>query len=240
LNRQVTTLPGNQKILKGIVVLAEKMISETVPVIQPSDTGQRALNCMDVLRVSHLPVVRGKEYQGLISDKYIDDFNLTDVPLDSQNLQLPAPHVHLKQHIYEAATVIYKLNLSLLPVLDDEHNYFGSITLSDFSRQLCRILSVEEPGGVIILQTTRNNYSVSQISQIIEGNDAKILNLFVTRIEDTDNLEVTIKLDQVDISAVLQTFTRYDYQISAVYMDDSMLSSMYEDRLELLLRYMNL
>jgi len=101
-------------------------------------------------------------------------------------------------------------------------------------------MSLLEPGGIIILETTWNNYSASQISQIVEGNDARILSLFVTRISQTDNIEVMLKLDKVDLSSVIQTFTRYDYQIAAVYMDDSALNDMYEDRLGQFLRYLNI
>jgi Mg/Co/Ni transporter MgtE len=135
---------------------------------------------------------------------------------------------------------MYKLNLTLIPVVDEEHNYLGSITLSNVSAIFAQMMSLLEPGGIIILETTWNNYSASQISQIVEGNDARILSLFVTRISQTDNIEVMLKLDKVDLSSVIQTFTRYDYQIAAVYMDDSALNDMYEDRLGQFLRYLNI
>jgi acetoin utilization protein AcuB len=221
-------------------VIAINLISETIPVLLPSDTGQQALNLMDVFRVSHLPVVKEKAYIGLVSDKFIEDMNLSEIQLDAQNQVFPAPHIHPQQHLFEVAAIIYKLKLSLLPVVDEDHNYMGSIILSDLSQHLTQLLSISEPGGVIVLQIPRHNYSASQISQIIEGNDARILSLTVNKTDETDNLEVTIKLDRVDISAVIQTFTRYDYQIAAVYMDDSMLHTLYEDRLELFLRYMNI
>jgi acetoin utilization protein AcuB len=221
-------------------VLAVHLISETIPFLLPSDTGQQALNLMDEFQVSHLPVVQNKAYIGLISGKFVEDMNLSETQLDTHNQVFPAPHVHPQQHIFEVASIMYKLNLSLIPVVDDAHNYLGSVILSDLSHQLMRLLSIPEPGGVIVLQIQRHNYSASQISQIIEGNDARILSMTVIRLDETDNLEVTIKLDRVDISAVVQTFTRYDYQIAAVYMDDSMLHTLYEDRLELFLRYMNM
>jgi signal-transduction protein with cAMP-binding, CBS, and nucleotidyltransferase domain len=221
-------------------LIAENLIAETLPVMRPGDTGQQALNWMDVYRVSHLPVVKEREYLGLISDKLIYDLNLTEESIDFHTMQLHTPHVHPRQHIFEVASIMYRLNLSVLPVVDDDHNYTGAITLDGLSGRFARLFSLQEPGGIIILQTTWNNYSASQISQIVEGNDARILGLFVNRIEQSDNLEVTIKLDKVDLSSVIQTFTRYDYLISAVYMDDSMLNDMYEDRMEQLLRYMNI
>ncbi len=221
-------------------MIAENLIVETLPVMRPGDTGQQALNWMDLYRVSHLPVVKEKEYLGLISDRLIYDLNLTDESIDFHTMQLHTPHVHPRQHIFEVASIMYQLKLSVIPVVDDDHNYIGAITLDRLSVRFAQLFSLQEPGGIIILQTTWDNYSASQISQIVESNDLRILGLFVNRIEHSDNLEVTIKLDKMDLSSVMQTFTRYDYLISAVYMDESMLNDMYEDRMEQLLRYMNI
>jgi acetoin utilization protein AcuB len=219
-------------------VLAENLISEILPVLKPSDTGQQALNLMDVFRVSHLPVVRDKEYVGLISDQFIYDRNLAEESIENHLSQLHTPHVLHRQHIIEAASLMYKMNISVIPVTDEEHTYIGSITIYDISRQFAQLVSLQEPGGIIILQTVPNNYSASQISQIVEGNDSRILSLFVSRIAGSDNLEVTIKLDKVDLASVIQTFTRYNYNITSVFMDESILDDMYEDRLEQFLRYM--
>jgi acetoin utilization protein AcuB len=221
-------------------MLAEKIISETLPVLHPSDTGQQALGLMDVFRVSELPVVRDKAYLGLLSDKLIYDLNLPEERIEVKIKQLHTPHVHAKQHILEAAAVMYKLNLSVLPVVDDEHNFIGTITLHDLTGKLALMISIQEPGGIIVLQVNRNNYSTSQISQIVEGNDARILNLFTYKNDDSENLEIVIKLDKVDISPVIQTFTRYNYQITSVFNDDSMLNEMYEDRMEEFIRYMEI
>ncbi len=221
-------------------MLAENLISDTLPVLHPSDTGQQALNWMDLYRVSHLPVVKEKEYLGLISDKFIYDLNLAEVPVETQIMQLHTPHIHSRQHIFEVASVMYTLGITVLPVVDQEHSFLGSVTLSGISFRFAQLLSLQEPGGILILQTTLNSYSASQISRIVEENDAHILSLLVNRIDGSDNLEITIKLDIVDLSSVIQTFTRHNYQIAAVYMDDSMLHDLYEDRMEQFFRYMNI
>jgi CBS domain-containing protein len=220
--------------------LAENLIAENLPAVRPTDTGQQVLNLMEACRVTQLPVVKEKEYLGLISDRLVYDFNLTGERIEQHTMPLHTPHVHAGQHLFEVAAVMYKLNLEVIAVVDSSHNYLGAILLRDLSARLARLFSVTEPGGVLILRTTWNNYSTSQISQIIEGNDTRILSLFVSRTEKSDLIEVTIKLDKVDLSAVIQTFTRYDYEIAAVYMDDSMLNDMYEDRLEQFLKYLNM
>lgn len=221
-------------------MLAKNLISEVVPALHSSDNGQKALNWMDVFRVSHLPVVDETHYLGLVSDKLIYDLNLTEEDIGQHLDKLPTPHIHEAQHIFEVASVMYKLKLSVLPVVDSEHIYLGVIVLYDLARKFANLYSVYEPGGVITLEINALDYSVSQIANIIESNDAKILNLFVNRIHNTNNLLVTIKLNVEELSPVIQTFLRYDYNVSGVYMDNSMLKDLYEDRFDQFMKYMNI
>ncbi len=104
-------------------MLAEKLISDIVISVNSSEKGQKALNWMDVFRVSHLPVVDEKKYLGLVSDKLIYDLNLLDKPIRTQVDKLNTAHVHKDQHIFEIAIVMYKLKLSVIPVLDTDHYY---------------------------------------------------------------------------------------------------------------------
>jgi acetoin utilization protein AcuB len=221
-------------------LLAKELITDIIPVLKPEDKGQTALNWMDTFRVSHLPVVKEEEYLGLISDKFIDDLNLNDEVLDRYIIQLHTPHIHENQHIVEAASAMYKLGVTVLPVVNDVHTYKGCIILPDISREFARMLSLDEPGGVIILNIPDQSYSLSQISQIVESNDTRLLSLFALKPVNSDMLQVTIKLNKVDLSGVIRTFERYDYQIASVFMDDSMLHDLYEDRLEQFIRYLNI
>ena len=220
-------------------MIAKNLISDVVPALRKSDKGQKALNWMDVFRVSHLPLVDESRYIGIISDKMIYDLDLADVVLFDQELKLTTPHVHFSQHIFEVASIMYKLKLSVVPVLDEEHAFLGVITLYDLARRFSNLYSVHEPGGVILLEMNIHNYSMAKIAQIVESNNVKILSSFINRIPGTKNLQVTIKLNSIDLSAVQQTLIRYDYNIKAVYMDDSTLDDLYDDRFEQFMKYMN-
>lgn len=205
-----------------------------------AEKGKKALNSMDVYRVSHIPVVNGSKYLGLVSDKLIYDLNLLDVPIETQLDKLNTSHVHKEQHIFEIAIMMYKLKLSVLPVLDIDHYYLGSITLYDLARRFAKLFSLEEIGGVIILEMNVNNYSLSEISQIVESNDVKILSCFLDRKHGTNNLDVILKLDKDDLSPLIQAFMRYDYNVKAVYMDQSELRDLYKDRFDLFMKFMNI
>ena len=221
-------------------MLAEKLISDVVPSIQRSEKGQKALNWMDVFRVSHLPVLDGKKYLGLVSDKIIYDFDLLDKPIENELDKLNTTHVHQEQHIFEVAILMYKLKLSVIGVLTNEHEYLGAITLYDLSRRFARLFSLQEIGGVIVLDVNVNDYSLVQISQIVESNDTKILSFFLNRISGTNRLEIILKLDKEDLSPVIQSFSRYNYQIKSVFLDNSMLNDLYQDRYDQFMKFMNI
>jgi CBS domain-containing protein len=208
--------------------------------VNSMEKGKKALNCMDMFRVSHIPVVNNSKYLGLVSDKLIYDLNLLETPIDTQLDKLNTSHVHKEQHIFEVASLMYKLKLSVLPVLDTDHYYLGSITLYDLARRFAKLFALEEIGGVVILEMNENNYSLAEISQIVESNSVKILSCFTDRRRGTNVMDVILKLDKEDLSPVIQAFMRYDYNVKAVYLDQSELKDLYQDRFDLFMKFMNI
>ena len=221
-------------------MLAANLISDVVPSILSSEKGQKALNLMDVFRISHIPVVNDSYYLGLISDKLIYDLDLLDKPIEPELDKLNTSHVHTDQHIFEVAIVMYKLKLSVIGVLDAEHKYLGTITLYDLARRFAKLFSLQETGGVIVLEMNVNNYSLAHISQIVESNDIKILSTFLNRRPGLQTMEVILKLDREDLSSVIQTFMRYDYNVKNVYLDHTMLNDLYKDRFDQFMKFMNI
>jgi len=221
-------------------LLAENLISDSLTSVNSSEKGKKALSYMEMYRVSHIPVVNNSKYLGLVSDKLIYDLNLLEVPIKTQLDKLNTTHVHKQQHIFEIAILMYKLKLSVLPVLDFDHYYLGAVTLYDLARRFAKLFSLEEIGGVIILEMDVNNYSLSEISQIVESNDVKILSSFMDRKHGTNVLDIILKLNKEDLSPVIQSFMRYDYNVKAVYLDQSELKDLYKDRFDQFMKFMNI
>jgi predicted transcriptional regulator len=221
-------------------LLAEKLISDVITSVPGNEKGQKVLNLMDVYRVSHIPVVEDGQYLGLISDKIIYDLNLLEEPIEKETDKFNTSHIHEDQHIFEVAALMYKLKLSVIPVLGSNHDYLGAITLYDLARRFARFFSLQEVGGVVVLEVNVNDYSLAHISRIVEDNDTKILSSFLDRIPGTQNLDVVLKLDKEDLSPVIQALTRYDYNIKGVYLDHSMLNDLYKDRYDQFMKFMNI
>ncbi|MDO9615129.1 MAG: CBS domain-containing protein, partial [Bacteroidota bacterium] len=184
-------------------MIAQNLLSEVVPSLRLTDSGQKALNWMEIFRISHLPVVNGKELIGLISDKIIYDLNIAEKPVGDYVEHLLTPHVHTNQHIYEVFSAISVLKLSAVPVLDLHHEYCGVITVFELAQKFADLVAVREPGGVIVLELNSIDYSLSQIAQIVEGNDAKILSFYVNQEEDSKMMDLTLKINIVDLSSII-------------------------------------
>ncbi|MCF8362244.1 MAG: hypothetical protein K9G70_06430 [Prolixibacteraceae bacterium] len=204
------------------------------------DTGQKVLNIMESFRVSHLPLVSSDNYIGLVSDKFIYDSELELCELKQCEKALEKPFIREGQHIYEVAGLIKELQLTVLPVLDMEDNYCGAISINDLAEKVADLLSVSDPGAIIVLELSPNDYYLSQIAQIVESNDAKILSLYTKNPKESMELDVTIKLNVADISSIVETFARYDYNVKAVYTYDSVMHDMYNERYDMFMKYINL
>lgn len=220
-------------------MFAKHLITDSIVPLKTSSTGADALGQMDDYKLSHLPIVNNEEFLGLISDGDIYAMSDFDEPLGNHKLSLSAAYVEQHQHIFEVVKQISELKLTLLPVLDDKNNYLGAITLQNLVQHFSKMIAVENPGGMIVIELSHNDYSLSEIAQIVESNDAKVLSLIVTSEKDSTKLEVTIKINKIDIKSVLQTFERYNYSIKATLTE----SDDYEDlkeRYDSFMNYLNI
>lgn len=221
-------------------MLAKDLISDVVPALKTSDSGQKALNWMDIFRISHLPIVNNKDFLGLISDKDIYDHNMAEEPIGNHSLSLFSPYVLIDQHVYEVMEVASELQLTVIPVLDGNKHFQGVITLTDLLYYFADVSALKQPGGIIVLELNTNDYSMSQIAQIVESNDAKILSSYITSSVNSTKMEVTLKINRKDLSSILQTFMRYNYIIKASFMDENDLNSLYENRYDSFMKYLSI
>ncbi len=221
-------------------MLAREMISDVVPALKTSDTAQTALNWMEIFRVSHLPIVNEADYLGLISDSDIYDLNQPEEPIGNHSLSLPRPSVRGTTHIYEVLALAARHKLTVVPVVDDENLFRGVITYNELINGLASISSVDQPGGLIILQVLQRDYSMSRISQIVESNDARILSMHITSNPDSTSLEITLKVNTSDLASIIRTFERYSYEVTTWVTDDDEMDRYYTDRYNLLMKYLNM
>lgn len=196
---------------------AYELITSEIPSLKPTDTGKKVIDWMEDFHISHLPVVNNREFLGLVSYADMLDLNETKKTLDHIRVSLIKAQVREDYHVFEVLKVISIHNVSAVAVVDSQNKYTGLITADSIIQKMSKMPFVNEPGGIIILEINIRDYSLSQIAQIVEGNDAKILNLYVNAHSDTTKMEVTIKINKDELAPILQTFARYNYTVKATF-----------------------
>ncbi|MFN8417313.1 MAG: CBS domain-containing protein [Cytophagaceae bacterium] len=221
-------------------MLAEELINQMIPPLKLTDTAQVALNWMEVFRLSQLPVIDKNQYIGLLSEETILDKNdsslaIGEFPLDFKDLKA-APSAHY----YELIQMANKHKVELLPVVDEDNQYIGVVSVNETSAAIAQMFASQGPGGIIVLHMKDNDYTLTQIARLIESNDTKIISLFVANDEKNPGfVKVTIKLNRVDLTRVIATLERYDYRIIAHFQETDT-ENQDKDRLDLLFKYLNI
>ncbi len=218
---------------------AKDILSSLVMPLKTSDPGSLALSWMEDLSVSHLPVVDKAKYLGLLKNADVYSLEDLDEPLGKTKLPLIRSYVKTDLHFFEVLRMAAAEQLSLVPVLDHHNHYKGSITQADIIQAMANFTSVSQPGGIIVLEINAQQYSLSEISRIIEANDAKVLSAAITSVASSTLLEVTIKVSVMDLSSIIQTLNRYDYIIKASFAEESQYDTLLNERFELLMKFLN-
>ena len=219
-------------------MIASELISYDIPPLKLSDTGIKALDWMEEFKTSELPVVNDGQYVGLISESEILDRNNVEDTIESYNLRFKNPYVYENKHLFEVVSLIDQHDINLLPVVNQNEHYLGLITTQKIVQYFSKIASVTSPGSILTLEVNVKDYSLSEISKMVESDDAKILASFITSHEDSNKLEVTLKINKTEISRILHTFERFNYTVLASYNE----SDYYKDlqgRYDEFMRFLN-
>lgn len=220
-------------------MLVSDLITEEIPPLKVDDTVEMALDWMEQFKVSHLAVVKNRELIGVVSENDLLDYEHPEQKISEIKVPLLKPIIRHNQHTYDLVKLMNSLNLTLMPVLDENDLYKGSITLKGIIHNMSNMTAIQHPGGVIVLEMNQADYSITQIGNIVEGNDAKVLSLHVSSVPDSTKMEVTIKVNVEDLSRILQTFNRYNYHVKATFHQSDYEGGL-RDRLNEFLHFLNI
>jgi CBS domain-containing protein len=196
---------------------AIELITDEIPPLTHSDSGEKALRWMDEFKVTHLPVLKNGNFVGLLSESdVLDKMDLIE-NLDKLFDHLPRPYVFANAHIYEVLSKISEHKISVLPILDENEKYLGCTTVYHLLTIIANTGSIKESGGILVLEVNSIDYSMAQIAQIVESNNAKILSSYIMSSMDSTKLEITLKINLIDLTRIIRTFERYDYVIKASF-----------------------
>jgi len=220
-------------------MLAIELIADVIPPAHTSDSIQKVVDRMIEFRIRHLPIVNEEQFLGLLAEDDLAGESNYQTPIGALALSLVNPYVLEDQHIYDVIRMFFERKLTVVPVLDAKKNYLGLISINAVTEHFAQLTSVAQPGGIIVLEISNKNNSLAHMAQIVESDNAQILSSYVRTFPDSTRMEVTLKVNKQDISAIIATFLRYEYDIKATFnhSDDNDNS---RDRYNSLMNYLNL
>ena len=160
-------------------MLAKTLISKSLVPLKTSDTGEYAIGVMSEYNVKHYPIVNNEQLLGLISEEDIMKSDISEA-IGSYSLALSKAYVKDDEHLYEVMRLLGEHKLTIIPVVDEEDNFVGVITQSDLITFFAETGSFSESGSIIVLEIPKRDYSMAEISQIVESEGSVILSSFIT------------------------------------------------------------
>lgn len=201
-------------------MLTGELQSQSLPCLQLHDKVYQALQLMNDNQVAHLPIADGEKYIGIISE---DDLLMVDNDhTELRELQQSFGNISVKssEHFLKSIQLAAENGLSVVPVVDDENDIVGAVAYSDLLRHASEFMSLNEPGGLIVLEMDSNQYSFNEISKLVETNDAQITQLNTTNDPETGTMQVTIRINKPEVSDIVATFQRYDFNVKYFFGEE--------------------
>jgi Mg/Co/Ni transporter MgtE len=186
---------------------------------------------------SHFSVLNEGIYIGSIAADDAETFDI-DKKVADYKYTLEGFFARKNMIWLDVLEVFAKNHTNIVPVLDEENSYLGYYELKDIVKFFHETPFLKEQGGIIVVKKNLIDYSMSQIAQIVESNNGKLLGLFVSE-ADVESVQITIKIALGSMNNIIQTFRRYNYEIVSEHHEDNYLNSLRE-RSDYLDKYLNI
>ena len=221
-------------------MIAEELINHMIPPLKLKDDAHKAMLWMEELRSNELPVVDNERFVGLITEDIILEAN--DVEKSVADLEPVGINCYVSKgsHFYEVLKTASDHGVQMVGVVDDEGKYIGVITVQDTITSFAQSAAVQLPGGIVVISIKQIDYSLAEISRLIEENNAKVLSASVKEDElDPSRIKLTIKINRLDLTSIIATLERFDYKIIARFQEPKIMDDK-KDRIDMFLRYLDI
>ena len=203
-------------------------IKETIEVVQ---------DFFIEIAYSHFPVLENDIFIGCIAAEDVETFEIQK-KLSDYRYTVEGFFVRATMSWLDVLEVFARNNSNIVPILDDTNKYIGYYEITDVVKFLNGTPFLKEVGGIIIVEKNTNEYSMSQITQIVESNNGKLLGLFISEATN-DKIQITIKITLGSMNEIIQSFRRYNYEIVSEHNEDNYLNIL-KERSEYLDKYLNM
>ena len=201
-------------------MLTRELLSQTLPSLRLDDKVYEVLQMMNDNHVTHLPIVDGEKFVGIISEEDLLLAENDNSLLSTLQQSFSDISVKDDEHFLKAVQLAADSGISIVPVVTEENELVGTVAYNELLKFSSEFMSLSEPGGLIVLEIESNQYSFNEISKLVETNDAQITQLNTSNDADTGMMQVTIRINKPDVADIVATFQRYDYNVKYFFGEE--------------------
>ncbi|WP_397364781.1 acetoin utilization protein acuB [Olleya sp. R77988] len=217
--------------------LSDFIINDIKPLLNIENVKELQL-LFNQLTYSHIPVQdEHGTYLGCISETDAHCFE-ADKPIQDYRYAGEGFFVRESTNWLDVLEAFAQNSANIMPVLNASNKYLGYYELNDIIGLFNETPFFSENGAILIVEKGLQDYSFSEVSQIVESNDGKLLGAFVSKIEN-DVAQITLKIGNVGLTEIMQTFRRYSYNIVSGHEEDAFLEGL-KERSDYLNKYLNM
>ena len=216
-------------------MILKSFIQNHIPTISNKTSGNMAILTMEEYKTSALIVLESRNLIGILSEKDILNMPELNKPID---LSLAKKNIYLNpyNHFCEAFKLIAETKVPLIPIIE-RNIYLGYISVKELVSGLGSIYNFTEI-GVLKINTDLNNYSLSEISRIIELNNGLIISSFIENIDHKNNIKVHIVVNNINLTQIIKALNRHQWEAEEVYSIEKDQDD-FNDRFDSFIRYLN-
>jgi CBS domain-containing protein len=190
--------------------------------------------------ISYGPVLKEGKFLGFLDLENLEIELETNSEVGQCSLDTVMVQVKEDQHLLDVLPLFIKAGINLLPVVNEEGENEGFISQASVGRAIGEAYALQADGSILVLSVPAIHYSLSEISRLVEANQGKVLSVIL----DTDpvinqNYLVHLKINQPDLSRIVATLERFEYNVLEVHQTLEA-SSIDKDRFDQLMRYLGI
>jgi acetoin utilization protein AcuB len=221
-------------------MIASELINHMIPPLKPTEDAHKAVTWMEELRCNQIPVVDKSRFLGLITEEIILEQNDIEMKVGEFELIGKSCVVGENSHLFEILKRASEDKVEVVAVQNEEGEYLGVITVQETITFFAQSAAVQVPGAIVVISLDQFDYSLAEISRLVEENQAKILSSTVNEDPlDPGKLKLTLKINKQDINPIIATLERFGYKIIARFQENKPHENERE-RLEMLMRYLDI
>ncbi|PQB08208.1 acetoin utilization protein acuB [Polaribacter filamentus] len=213
-------------------------ILKDITALRLNDSVKSAQNLFKNLPITHFPVVENDKLLGSFSEDDAQTIENKEDVLESYSYLFSSFFAKEKATALELIKIFADNNATIIPVLNADKNYIGYYELTDVIEIFSASPFMHEESETLIVEKLENDYSMSEVTQIVETNGGKILGIYISEKQD-DFVQITLKVISNEINEIMHTFRRYNYEIISTHENDIYLEDL-KNRSEYLQKYLEM